>query len=455
MTHIPDGEFALFAAQPAAIDERRRAGIESHVASCPECQEAHDFFAIQDDEVEQALGESDTWEPTEETSTYVALMEHGARVAEEDREAEEILKEYLEHPIRAAWDGLVSKRRYRTGGVVRKLNAAAHELTESRPRIALTFADAAISIAEALPEDLYPALAVYRLRGTAWKERANAQMHMGLFAQANESLDRAERAYSKTPHNGLGLSIVALVRAGLLYAQLRGTEALAIAERAERGFAHAGDEKRRMDAVFLQGSIIYEAGDPPRALSIFQRLVEHGENTGNEQLIALGSYAAGNCEIDRGNLGEASMLFRRALTTFREQGPDRERLLTEWGIVRVLFHGGKLNDAVRQLRGITAEFEALGMVSYAAYAGLDIAEGLLALNRPKEIVSLAQHLFTVFTNAGMLTGALSALAYLKDAAATNRLTKQDVVAIRTFLRNAERQPSLQFAPPPARPEDSV
>lgn len=210
-----------------------------------------------------------------------------------------------------------------------------------------------------------------------------------------------------------------------------------------------------MDAAYLRASILLEAGDPNRALPIFHRIIEHGENTRSEEWIALGSYAAANCEVDRGNLGEASILFHQALRTFREQGPETERLLTEWGIARVLFHAGKLNEAIRRLRDIAADFEACGMASYAAYVGLDIAEGLLALNRPKEIVSLAQHLFSAFTKAGMLTGALSALAYLKEAAAASRLTKADVAAVRTFLRRVERQPSLLFVPPPALPGDSL
>ncbi len=103
------------------------------------------------------------------------------------------------------------------------------------------------------------------------------------------------------------------------------------------------------------------------------------------------------------------------------------------------------------LRAVAAEFEKRRMPTYAACVGLDIADGLLALNRLNEIVALAQHLFSVFAKAGLLTGALSAIAYLKEAAASKRLTRQDVEAIRKFLRRAEHQPTLQFVPPPNPP----
>ena len=455
MSHIPEGELALYAAHPEAIAEGRRGEVEAHLAACAECQEAHDFFAIRDD-IGEDLAEADTWEPILGSATRDSLMEYGARVAEEDRDAEIVLKPFLDNPINTAWTTLLAKRRYRTGGVVRKLCAAAHGIHDNKPRIALTFADAAISVAEALPDDLYPARAVYRLRGTAWKERANAQLLLGEFPQAHESLDHAERAYSRTPHNGLGLSIVALVRAGVLKEQERFDEAMVLAERAERGFGHAGDEKRRMDAAFLRGSIMCEAGNADGALPIFRRIIEHGENTGNARWIALGSYAGGHCQVDRRNLEEASLLFHRALVIFREIGPEPERLLTEWGLARVVFHSGKLVEAIRRLKDVAAEFEKRSMVTYAADVGLDISEGLLALERWTEIVELAKHLFSEFMKAGMLTGALSAIAYLKEAAAAQRLTKHDLSAIRGFLRRAERQPSLQFArPAKALSEDSV
>ena len=88
------------------------------------------------------------------------------------------------------------------------------------------------------------------------------------------------------------------------------------------------------------------------------------------------------------------------------------------------------------------------MVTDAALAGLDVADGLLGLKRTHEIIEFAAHLFRVFTDAGMLTGALTAIAYIKEAAAAGTLTPTDLDAVRRFLRRAERQPDLLFLPPP-------
>jgi tetratricopeptide (TPR) repeat protein len=446
-SHISEEELALHASYPDAIEMTRRVEIERHVQSCAECQEHHDFFAIREGELLSDLREPDSWEPTVPTPTYVALMELGARIAEEDRDAARLLKPFLDNPIATAWATLASKRQMRTGGVVRTLCMAAHAACKSKPLVALTFADAAISVAETLPDDTYPARAVYRLRGTAWKERANALMLLGELPQAHHALDGAERAYAATPHNGLGLAIVALVRAGVFYEQGMLGEASIAAARAEDGFTHAGDDIRRTDAAFLRASILFESGSSKLAARVFRQIVERGENTQNTDLVARGRYALGNCELESGNLAEAALQFNRAYAVFRARGAERERLHVEWGLARVVLLSGKPAEAVSRLRVVAAKFESNQMVTNAALVGVDMADALLVLDRPQEIVEIATHLFEVFRTAGMLTGALSALAYLKEAAASRRLSAPDLDALRTFLRRAEHQPTLLFARP--------
>ena len=177
-----------------------------------------------------------TCEPVVGSETMRTLTEWGERVAEEDREAAELLKEYLEKQISAAWQLLMTKRRLRTGGVVRALIRAAHGKHEDDALTALTFADNAIAIAEGLDDERYPHSAADQLRATAWKERANAQILLGRFAAAHRSLDSAERFHRRYTPNGLGLAIVTIVRAGLFYAQECFDEATTLAECAERGF---------------------------------------------------------------------------------------------------------------------------------------------------------------------------------------------------------------------------
>jgi len=444
MDHIPESELAIFAFNPDAMPEPRHSIITRHTAECATCRTTLDFFAVAEDD----LSDVDVWEPVIGSATREALMSYAARIADEDSEAEELLKPLFDAPVKAAWTNLHTQKRFLSGGVARRLSAHAHSLLLSEPLDALTFADAAISVAEALPDETYPAKAIYELRGTAWKERANAQRFLGQCAEALESLVRAERAYKRLASPSLGLSSVALVRATVLYEQQRLDEADAIAERAEHGFAHLGDDDRRMTALLLRGSIRFEARNLSEAATLFRRVIDYGESINSSIWIARGSNALGKCEVQRGNLGEASMHFHKALALFRELGSRLEGLTTEWGIAEVFLQSGKYSESIRRLRDVAAEYETCGMVTDAALVGLDIADAYLALGHAEQIVELATRVFRAFTNAGMLTGALTAIAYLKEAATAGTLTPNDVQAVRTFLRRAERQPALLFVPPP-------
>lgn len=445
VTHIPESDLALFAFDPGAVSAMRALEIERHTASCAGCRETLDFFEL----AEGDLSDRDVWEPVTGSATRESLWAYVARIADEDREAEELLKPVLSAPAKTAWTDIATRKRFRTGGVVRRLNAHAHDICGSRPLDALIFAEAAISVAEALADDAYPAAAVYELRGTAWKERANALIRLGRSVEALDSLVRAERAYRRLRSRALGLSTVALVRAAAFYQLQRLDDAAKAAAIAEQGFAHLGDDDRRMNALFLRASISYEAGDTAAASVLFGHVIARGESANDTAWIAKGLYALANCDLDRQNLGEASIHFQRALVLLREVAPESDDLVSaRWGIARVFLHAGKHELALKSLREVSAEFERRGMVSDAALAGLDTAEALLALGESRSVADLATHLFKVFVDVGMLTGALAAIAYVKETATAGTLTVADLKIVRTFLDRSARQPDLVFAPPP-------
>jgi tetratricopeptide (TPR) repeat protein len=457
VNHIPEADLALYALAPDALPDHRRTEIAAHLHNCYPCTHVHaTFLATDEAEIDDEARDPLTWEPIVGSDTHESSLAIAARLEDEERRAAVDLQEFLESPTNAAWTMAVSRKRTTTAGAARLLCKAAHGICEENPLAAIIFADNAVAITEALSEDDYPPNVRAQLQGRAWKEHANAQMLLGKFPEAHQALDRAERAYRKAvAHSSLGLSQTALVRAGVFYEQGLLADAMASAERAEFGFSHIGDEDRRMDAVFLRASIMYEAGRGADAITQFQRLMDYGEETSQPRWVARGAHGIATCYVDLGNLNEASMHFHTALMLFRRIGPEPDRVAVEWGIARMFLKSGKVQDAVFRLRAAQEEFESRNMVTDAALVGLDIVEALLALGRTRQIARLAQHLFGVFTRAGMITGALSALAYLQEAATKRTLTPLDLHDMRVFLRRAERQPSLVFAPAPRGTEDRI
>ncbi|HEY0158208.1 MAG TPA: hypothetical protein VGF28_13070 [Thermoanaerobaculia bacterium] len=438
MRHPAEADLLLYAFDPAASD--RRAEIEEHLPSCGACRQT-----VESERFDDLLRDPFVWGDAASPAMESSLRARAAEIAREDAEAELLLGGLT--PAAAAWTRRFRNRRNHTGGVVRWLTRRAHAICESRPLDALTYADQAAYVAESLRDDRYVAGAVFELRGTAWKERANALRLLGRFDAAHEALDRAAEAYSRLRHSGRGHAAVDFIRAAVLFEQQRQDEAALLAERAERAFAHLGLDDDRMRAIFLRANIRYEQGQLFAATAAFHEVLAWGEALKSAYWTGVGALGLGNCYIDRGEVGEASFHFRRALVLFTELHMESVCIKSQWGMGRVLLALGSHTDALLRLHEVAAGFERLGMVTDAALVGLDIADGLLTSGRTREIIPLASHVFDVFRQAGMLTGALAAVAYLKEAAAAGTLTPKGVDSVRRFLRRAERQPDLLFAPP--------
>ena len=435
--HIPEPELALLASDPDAITPNRAREIHVHLARCTDCADTYDTF------VTTFAGEDDETFLASETS--IASREYGARVARENADADELLRDYLDRPEKAAYRNLAAQRKFVHGGVVRRLVKRAFDVCAKEPLHALIFADAAIAVAEALPKDDYPPNALHDLRGRAWKERAYALTQLGEPAAALDALDHAAREYAQVPSNLLGLGNVALVRAAAYYYLERFAEADREVQIAEELYERLGDAERRTKALFLRGNVKYESRELEGAASLFRRVIAYGESEENQEWIASGSYALGNCVLETGDIESAAVLFSTAIGICRRTGQDF-LAYAEWGMARVLLVRGLFTESLRRLVAVHAEFTKRGMVLDAAVAALDAMESMVALRMFKQVGDLSRAVFKTFTDAGMLTSALTALAYIQTAATEQRLTREQVREVRRFVKRVEREPNLVFVP---------
>jgi tetratricopeptide (TPR) repeat protein len=417
--------------------------IEAHLlAGCTECERAISFSRSLDDDLEDA----DVWERTVGSATLASLRKREAEIAKEDEDAATLLDPLLTKPAAAAridW----RQKRFRFGGVVRYLCNRAHAICESKPLDALIFADGAVAVAELLDEASYVAGGVHELRGVASTGRANALRLLGHFDDAHHALNKAEQAFGRLKGAALGITVVHYVRATVFFEQQRYDEADVFATRAEKASAHLGSDDGRIKALFLRATIAYERGQIRDAIAVFHEILAWGEALESAYWIAHGTLALGNCYLDTHDVAAAQEYFARALKVFGDLHVEADRAKTEWGIARSLLQIGKPAEAVRRLLDVSSTLEEYGLITDAALAALDAADGLVVLGRVTEVVPLAERLFAVFKTAGMLTGALTALAYLRESAGDGELTRSAVAHVRTFVARVDRQPHLAFEPP--------
>ncbi|HEX3581728.1 MAG TPA: tetratricopeptide repeat protein [Thermoanaerobaculia bacterium] len=417
--------------------------MEAHLAGCPPCSANLAFIHW----VDAGLRDPEVWEIADRDASHIraAIRDAAAQVAAEDDEAERLLHELIAIPGRLAFSNLGARRRYHTAGVVRRLLRAADVACDSAPLDALTFADSAIAVSERLTG--YPPSVVHDLRANAWKERANALTTLGQYDAALDALDHAEREFDRAPGIPLGRAVVQHARA-IVYAH-RGdfNRAGKVASETIAAYAQLGQTDRYMRARHLMANLLFTQGDIRGASAIYEELLAWGEAEGDLHWVARASNTLGRCALELGNTSAAVQSFHKSIAAFRELGMSAEVLRPEWGMALVVLASDQPAEALRRLDRVRAAFHTRSMLTDEALVSLDMMDALHALARDSEIVALATQIIQTFTRAGMLTSALTAFAYLKEAATRGAVTPRLTKHVRDFLSDLERQPALLFCPP--------
>jgi tetratricopeptide (TPR) repeat protein len=445
MTKHPDpDEITAYALDPDRVADR--AAFEAHIEDCAQCAGVLADYRLLND----ALRKRETWAAADallgEDSARDSIAEAAAVAAAEDAEAAELLQPILAAPGQYLWADLVRDPRYHTAGVVRLLCREARELFEREPLDAAERAYDAALIAESIPDDRYPIIVIEELRGTAWKEYANACRYLGRFREAHDALDRAEAAYRRLPEPDLLLCNVRYVRATVLQKSERWEEAAAMARECARQYAGLGQTMRYVHSKLLESVVVARLGQLGEAESILQRLLDT-VTTDDVVLRARLLMNLGNIHLERGELNQASVELYTALRVWEDLGVTTEALKVRWRLAYMLLASGRAEEAIPRLEKAMDECTAHGMLADAALVLLDRAEAFLVTGRLWDVTTCCTALAGTFREAGMLTAHLTALAYLRESARSWRVSHDLIRYLRQFFHRLQDRPDLLFVPP--------
>lgn len=446
MRHFTEDELASYEFDPSAFPDRQQ--LENHVADCAQCSSQLTFIRT----IDSGLSDEVAWEIAEHsnvlTHSQLELREIAIRTAQETAEAEQLLSPLLKNPTKLAWLDISKRPGFCTGGVVRRLLRAARDEMEGNPLVALEFADNAVSVAEGLADHVYPAKAVYQLRGNAWKERANALRLLGDYDKALEALVHAGAAFEEVAVAPDGPPSIKYIRAIVLYERGLLDDALLLAEESAHEFSLLEDDDKYLRSRHLAANIHFYKQDVRGARSIYEQILSYGKRLNDLKWIARESRTLAHCALELGETDRAAEHFHEALAAFTELGLEAEVTRTRWGIACLALSSGRAADALPNLESVQHDFQRLKMLTDDALTTFDIMDALLLLDRVGEIPALAEALVRRFVGAGMLTSALAAFAYVKESGEAGALTKGAIEHVRQFVRRLEREPELLFMLPP-------
>lgn len=449
--HPSEDLLSSYALDPSLVEDA--AELEAHLAGCFSCRQQVAGMRS----FEEVVGNRESWSRSKDAAPVTApayLSATAARSRREDAEAEAMLKPLLERFLsqtsgKFLWLDIAAKPEYHTAGVVRKLTDAADTAQYSDPRRALILAETASTIVEKLSKASYTTSEIAALRGVSWKQQANANRQLGRFHDAFDALAVAERAFREVRRPELDLASITFIRASIYAEQQMYELAEQHAQASAKVFSQLGQRELYVRSRQLQGYIAFGQRKLGKAQVMFDSVLEYAETEGDAFWIAAASIALGNCYLERDELSSATQYLEKAMLGFRNLGMVVEEIRCRWGLALVVQREGRYSTAIERLDAVRKAFLSREATSDAALVTLDIMETFLLLGKTREVRRTAGHIEKLFKDAGMVTGALTAADYLKQAAAKDRVTLSLLAYIRNYFRRVAIEPDLIFVPPSA------
>lgn len=427
----------------------KEAGVsDPHLPACKSCTEKLESLR----DVTGALVEKSVWddrelseEPKPQTASMLRTFASSAKA--EGAAAGPIVARLLDAGSRQRQQLLAANPQWRTAGVARKLLEAVDKSNYVDPKAAAEWAELAVEIAESLPTIRYSLDTVMMLRARAHRAYAQMLYYIGSYTESIEQLDQADALLRDCVVSEYDAARARLLRAQIYNEIERLDEAISLADSAQEGFNEFGEVRREAIAEATKAASLIYARRFGEAVRIFERLIADPRIDDAARAFYVNNAAI--CHRELSNFENSKALFARAVTEFGRLQMPTARARARWALGQLMLAEHQYGSAHKLLTELRCEFEELGMAQDVALISIDAAEALLMLDRPIEVVNLCQAAMTYFVKAGLAytQGALTALAYLKEAAEARTLTPQALGDVRAYFEILPKQPDLLFAYP--------
>ena len=413
---------------------------DTHVPVCDTCTGTLESYrdlsaALHDDSVwdERELPESASPQTTNFLRTFAE------RTRAEDIAAGPIVAKLVTDPT-----SLEQHPEWRTAGVVRGILTHLMNTTFSDPQSALALSKVAVAISNSLEST---STTTTRLRASAWHEFGYSLYSADQYLESLGAYEKAEELYRESGVFEFDAADVALHRAQVYGDLERIDEALAIVRRVREVYRRYGSLKREAAADATEATLLFRVRRFSEALPVFQRIA--ADTRADETSRALAYHNAADCLGQLCRFDDAKKACVRAIAEFERLRLASMRTRSRWVLGRILLAEKSYESALATFKVAQDDFADLHLHHEVALISVDTAEALWMLGRSDELAQHCQAAMNYFAEAGLAytRGALTALAYLKEAAETHTLSKTSVGQVRNFFEVLPKQPHLLFAFP--------
>lgn len=372
------------------------------------------------------------------------LVNFVRRLGMEREAAATRVERLLKKTPRSEWAALAEHPDLATCGAIERVLTLFADQHGRDPQFALSLAQLAVLVAEALPERSYPAMVMAQYLASAWKDLGRAYRELARNRESVDALRRADRCLDDQLALAHDRAMVRFHLAITLQELGQYAESLEYLEESKEVFREHADTKRLVFCGIFEGVLLQRLKKFREARETYLVLLSSARNIERESLAAL-HQAIGFCSIELGDFETAEANLETALTLNQQLGKLVEVMKVELGRGRLLTRTGQHQQAIDHLRPVRRQFLIAGMSEEAGLCGLEVVDAMLALGKTSQAENLARRIIDEFTRAGLNARAITALGYLTEAIANRDVPRNLVTQVHEYIVSLRTRPERDFA----------
>jgi tetratricopeptide (TPR) repeat protein len=288
-----------------------------------------------------------------------------------------------------------------------------------------------------------------KLRGQALREKAYMLSYIGRHREAAAAAELAGVLLSEIPLPKRELARLDLVRSNIASNTEKFGDAIEFARRAAAAFLELGSRQRWVKARDYEAAALFSWGRFAEARDVWRICEAHLELLdASDRAAVLYNVAISATEV--GEHEEARHYLSKAAAAFEELGHRVSSAKCRYWAARTLMTAGSYREAIEGLRRSWRELDELGAGGDAVLPAISLVEALLVVGRIAEVPAICRFLIERCTHGDMTSGAMTALAYLREAVERGAGSASAARQVHDYMRDSACGEKATFRPELAR-----
>lgn len=427
---------------------RQHLEVVEHLVGCSRCRRRFQGLVRQRSLTKMA--DVLPWSPRP-TEYGPALAESGQVLLNRERamgkeraEAPSLFVELMRYPAEQRELLVQNSSRFHTWGIFELLIERSLEVEINHPAKGEELGLLALRLSEHLDAGYYGETLIEDLRARAWAYIGNSFRLRSDLQKADETFATAYGHLRRGTQDPLERAILLDLEASLRRDQRRFEQAFKLLRRAVAIFLQSDQGHRAGRSLVNISTVHHYAGDPEGGIPILFQAIELVDPEQEPRLLLCARHNLIDDLAEAGRFLEAQKLYRETRPLYRSF-PDA------WSQNRRKWVKGKISHGLGQVELAESLFLAArdgfiqeGIPFDTALVSLELAVLYAEQGRMADLKRLTEEMVPIFSSLHIHREALAALAYLKQAVESERVSLALVNGVAAYLRRAQHDPALRF-----------